>query len=120
MIIKTLSSATRGQMAVVGATMVVLLLVMTPHPARAAEQSSTQETALQVTGWVATIPYGALKMAYALGGGVVGGLAWGLTGGNTTVAQSVWVPSMTGDYIVRPENLTGEKPLHFVGGRPKP
>jgi hypothetical protein len=23
---------------------------------------------------------------------------------------------MTGDYIVQPQNLTGEKPLHFVGG----
>jgi hypothetical protein len=22
---------------------------------------------------------------------------------------------MTGDYIVQPQNLTGEKPLHFVG-----
>jgi hypothetical protein len=62
-----------------------------------------------------TIPYGAVKVAYALGGGIVGGLAWVGTGGNTEVAEAVWVPSITGDYIVRPENLSGERPIHFMG-----
>ena len=56
-----------------------------------------------------------MKVAYALGGGIVGGLAWVLSGGNTEVAKAVWIPSMTGDYIVQPQNLTGEKPLRSVG-----
>jgi len=38
-----------------------------------------------------------------------------VTGGNTAVAKAVWIPSMTGDYIVLPQNLTGEKSLHFMG-----
>jgi hypothetical protein len=62
-----------------------------------------------------TVPYGAVKSAYALSGGMVGGLAWVATGGNMEPAKGVWVPSMTGDYIVQPENLTGEKKLQFVG-----
>jgi hypothetical protein len=95
-----------------------LLIALTVNPATAAENSETSPggVALQAASWLATIPYGAVKVAYALGGGIVGGLAWAVTGGNTTVAKAVWIPSMTGDYIVRPENLTGEKPLHFVGG----
>lgn len=116
---KTLRKMNMRRWAVVGAA-VALLLLTTTRPAGAAESSTAQETALQVAGWVTTIPYGALKTAYALGGGVVGSLAWVLTGGNATVAQEVWMPSMTGDYIVRPENLTGNKPLRFVGGTPKP
>lgn len=119
MIRKALDKVRRGPMAVCGATLLVLV-VLADRPARATDSSNVNDTALQVAGWVTTIPYGALKVGYALGGGVVGSLAWIVTGGNTAVAQAVWVPSMTGDYIVRPENLTGEKPLHFVGGPSKP
>ena len=39
------------------------------------------------------------------------------------IAKAVWIPSMTGHYIVQPENLTGDKPLHFMGGsseKPQP
>ena len=95
-----------------------LLIALTGNPAIAADTSETspEGAALQAASWVATIPYGAVKVAYALGGGIVGGLAWMVTGGNTAVAKAVWIPSMTGDYIVQPQNLTGEKPLHFMGG----
>jgi hypothetical protein len=31
------------------------------------------------------------------------------------VAESIWIPSMTGDYAVRPRHLTGEDYLYFVG-----
>jgi hypothetical protein len=114
MIKKTLEGLTGRMMAVCGGS-VMLLLVLTTSPATAADHSLPQETALQAASWLTTIPYGAVKMAYALGGGVVGSLAWVVTGGNATVAKAVWIPSMTGDYIVRPENLTGASPLHFVG-----
>ncbi|MGQ0666065.1 MAG: hypothetical protein ACT4O4_03440 [Nitrospiraceae bacterium] len=97
-----------------------LLIVLTGSPAIAAERSDTSAggVALEATSWLLTIPYGAVKVAYALGGGIVGGLAWVVTGGNTEVAEGVWVPSITGDYIVRPENLSGERPIHFVGRGP--
>jgi hypothetical protein len=95
-----------------------LLIALTGNPAIAADTSGTgpEGAALQAASWVATIPYGAVKVAYALGGGIVGGLAWMVTGGNTAVAKAVWIPSMTGDYIVLPQNLTGEKSLLFMGG----
>jgi hypothetical protein len=95
-----------------------LLIVLTGIPAIAAEpsESSPHAAGLQAASWFATVPYGAVKVAYALGGGIVGGLAWAVTGGNTEVAKAIWIPSMTGDYVVQPQHLTGEKPLHFVGG----
>jgi hypothetical protein len=95
-----------------------LLIAWTGNPAIAAETSETSPNGagLQAASWLATVPYGAVKVAYALVGGIVGGLTWALTGGNTEIAKAVWIPSMTGHYIVEPENLTGDKPLHFMGG----
>jgi hypothetical protein len=94
-----------------------LVIALTGNPAIAEEISETspEGAGLQAASWFATVPYGAVKVAYALVGGIVGGLTWALTGGNTAIAKAVWIPSMTGHYIVQPENLTGDKPLHFMG-----
>lgn len=80
-----------------------------------ASPSRFKEAGLQAASWALTLPYGAAKVGYAIGGGIVGGFAWGMTGGKTEVAKSVWIPSMTGDYIVQPQHLTREKPLRFMG-----
>jgi len=98
------------------AVTVGLLLALTVSPAQAAQRSAAEDSGLQAVSWLATIPYGAAKLALALTGGIVGGLTWAATGGNTTTAKAVWTPTMTGDYIVQPQNLTGEKRLHFIGG----
>ncbi len=81
--------------------------------------ASPEAAGLQAACWALTIPYGAAKMAYSIGGGIVGGFAWAITGGNMEVAKSIWIPSMTGDYIVQPQHLTGEKYLYFVGVSPE-
>ena len=87
-----------------------------PAIAKQASETSPQGMGLQAASWLATAPYGSVKVAYALVGGIVGGLTWVFTGGNTESAKAVWIPSMTGQYIVQPENLTGDKPLRFMGG----
>lgn len=79
--------------------------------------SRSKEAVLQAASWLLTLPYGAAKVAYAIGGGIVGGLAWAMTAGNMEVGKSIWIPSMTGDYIVQPEHLTRQKPLRFLGAR---
>ena len=82
-----------------------------------AEDSGTPSGAgLQAASWLASVPYGAAKVLYAVSGGVVGSLAWVMTGGNTDIAKAIWSPTMTGHYIVQPQNLTGDQPLRFVGG----
>jgi hypothetical protein len=83
-----------------------------------AEESSSppsDNVALQVTSWLLTAPYGTVKAAYAIGGSIVGGIVWLGTGGDDQKAKSIWRPAITGDYIIRPENLAGQRPLHFVG-----
>jgi len=108
-----------------GGAVFCLLLVLTgkavwaqggeiPEPSRSS-LSELEEAGHQVTCWFVTVPYGAVKAAYAIGGGIAGGLAWVVTGGDMEVAESVWIPSMTGDYIVQPQHLTGQKPLRFLG-----
>jgi len=84
-------------------------------PSSPSHLSSPEAARLQAACWALTMPYGAAKMVYAIGGGIVGGFAWAVTGGNMAVAKSVWIPSMTGDYIVQPQHLTREKHLYFVG-----
>lgn len=97
-----------------------LLIALTGTPAIAEElsQHTPEEAALQAASWVLTVPYGAMKVVYALGGGVVGGLAWAVTLGNMEVAKAIWNPTMTGDYTVQTRHLTGETPLHFMGRDP--
>ena len=91
------------------------LSIVCTAPVAIAAEGQGGKAALEATSWLLTAPYGAFKAAYAIGGSIVGGIAWAVTGGNKEVAESIWVPAVTGDYIVRPENLTGERPLHFIG-----
>jgi hypothetical protein len=98
-------------------TAIALLIALGGSTAIAADDSQSAGGAgLQAASWLATVPYGAAKVVYAISGGVVGSLAWMMSGGNTDVAKAIWSPSMTGHYIVQPQNLTGDKALHFVGG----
>ena len=96
---------------------VSMLAVMGGTTVVGAEDSGSPSGAgLQAASWLATVPYGAAKILYAVGGGVVGSLAWVMTGGNTDIAKAIYTPTMTGHYIVQPQNLTGDRALHFVGG----
>ena len=99
-------------------TMVItlaLLIALGGNTAIAEDSGSASGAGLQAASWLATVPYGAAKVLYAVSGGVVGSLAWVMTGGNTEIAKAIWSPSMTGHYIVQPQNLTGDRALHFVG-----
>lgn len=106
----------RAWFSLVGAVALgVMVMTVTPAAADEGATSASKNVALEVTSWLLTAPYGAFKAAYALGGTAVGGFVWLATAGDTTVAKSVWTPAITGDYIVRPENLSGQRPLNFVG-----
>jgi hypothetical protein len=68
-----------------------------------------------MTSWLLTALYGVVEVAYAIGGSIVGGLAWVGAGGDSKVARSILGAVITGDSIIRLENLSGQKPIHFVG-----
>jgi len=93
-----------------------LALVLQASPVRAESSGSN-------AGWgsaavISSLVYGPVKMAYSLLGVVFGGIAWGLSGGDTEVMTAVIVPAVNGDYVVTPSHLRGEETLEFIGRRP--
>jgi hypothetical protein len=71
-------------------------------------------------GWgvltvLANVVYVPAKLVYAGLGGLTGGMALGLTGGDTKTAESVWEPSIFGNYFLTPSMVQGEEPFSFAG-----
>lgn len=79
------------------------------------EQGTPAGAGMQVAALGATLLYAPVKIVYALGGGIVGGFAYLLSGGSESTAKSIWIPSMMGTYLITPQHLTGERPVRFVG-----
>lgn len=87
--------------------------------AKEESRDTANEAGMGVASVLLSIPYGVVKVAYAIAGGVTGGLAYVFTGGNLKAAQSVWDTTMRGTYIITPEHLRGEKPIRFLGVPPE-
>ena len=106
---------------------VAILLIVTligsilAAPGMTLAQDQTSGTAssdglgIKVASWALTVPYCLAKTAFAIGGGIVGGLGYLFSGGNQHTAQAIWDTSVTGTYIIRPAHLRGEEPIHFFG-----
>jgi len=108
----------------IAALIILCIYVIMTVPAVHAEDTSddsggadftVSDTGMEAASGLATIVYFPLKAVFALGGGIVGGLTYAFTGGDEEATNKVWHTSMEGDYMVEPENLTGEKPLNFIG-----
>ena len=105
------------------ALIILCIYVIMTVPAVHAEDTSddsgaeiaVSDTGMSAASGLATIVYFPVKAAFSLAGGIVGGLTYAFTGGNEEATKDVWNASMGGDYMVEPENLTGEKPLNFIG-----
>lgn len=98
-------------------TVIFLVFLCSAPPAFAQNGASSKglDVLLNVSSWVVTVPYGAVKVAYAGLGGIVGGLSYLLTFGNLEPAQTVWQNTMLGTYVLTPAHLTGDEPIRFVG-----
>jgi hypothetical protein len=80
-----------------------------------AEGGSASSAGMGAAAGLSTILYLPLKAAFAIGGGLVGGLAYAFSGGNENAAKSIWTTSMYGTYIITPEHLRGDRPIRFLG-----
>jgi len=78
----------------------------------------SKESGLGVAAALSSLVYSPVKVVYAVGGLVIGSLAWVFTAGDTTVADKVYVRSLRGTYVITPEILRGEDPLIFIGRDP--
>jgi len=66
---------------------------------------------------ITNVFYMPVKVAYAIVGLPVGGLAYVLTAGDTEVSDRVWGSALGGDYVITPDKLLGHEPIYF-NGRP--
>ncbi len=74
-----------------------------------------KESGLGAAAALSSLVYGPLKLAYATGGVLVGAFAWAFTAGDTEVADKVFTRALRGNYVITPEILMGQAPLHFIG-----
>jgi hypothetical protein len=79
------------------------------------EGGSASSAGMQAAAGLSTLIYLPLKAAFAICGGIVGGLTYAFTAGNENAAKSVWTTSMYGTYIITPDHLRGDKPIRFLG-----
>jgi hypothetical protein len=68
---------------------------------------------------IASLIYAPIKLTYAAGGLVVGGLAWAFSGGDSNVAGIVLTPSLLGDYVITTNQLSGRREIEFFGRKPE-
>ena len=95
----------------------VLVLLLQASPASA--DSKGASAGLGSAAVISSLIYGPVKMAYSIVGVVFGGIAWGLSGGDTEVMSAVITPAVRGDYVVTPSHLRGEEHLEFIGRQPE-
>ena len=86
-----------------------------PASSDGTEGGSASSAGMGAAAGLSTILYFPLKAAFAIAGGLVGGLAYAFSGGNETTAKSIWTTSMYGTYIITPDHLRGDKPIRFLG-----
>ena len=86
-----------------------------PSSSQGTEGGDASSAGMQAAAGLLTIPYVVCKTAFAIAGGIVGGLTYAFTGGNENAAKSVWTTSMYGTYIITPDHLQGNRPIRFLG-----
>lgn len=96
---------------------ILMALAFAPGPAKA-EGSMGSDAGMGALAALSTLIYGPVKLVYATGGLLVGGLAWGLSGGDQDVLMAVITPAVRGDYVVTPRHLKMEDPIEFFGKDP--
>ncbi|MCP5041496.1 MAG: hypothetical protein GY944_10765 [bacterium] len=117
MIFSSSKAGRRTMVAVVTAT----VIAMAPASAWAEGDAKdmAQEAGIGVGTAVASLVYAPIKLVYAFGGLVVGGLAWAFSGGDSEVASVVLTPSLRGDYVVTRQQLLGRQEIEFFGRKPE-
>ena len=96
----------------------ILAIALQPGTARAEGDSAATEGGWGALAAVSSLIYGPVKVVYAATGLVFGGIAWGLSGGDSDVLTAVISPAVRGDYVITPSHIRGERTLEFIGREP--
>lgn len=87
----------------------------TPQSSQNTEGGTASSAGMQAAAAVSTILYFPFKAVFAIGGGIVGGLAYIFSGGSEQTAKSIWNTSLYGTYFITPDHLEGNRPIRFLG-----
>jgi hypothetical protein len=102
----------------VALAMVMVAVLALPAAALATDKRQAgRDASIGLATVVANIFYIPAKVGYAAIGGLTGGLTFALTGGNLDAAESVWVASGGGDYVLSPQHIQGQQRIQFSGTR---
>jgi hypothetical protein len=96
-------------------TAVATMLVAGAGRPAGAEESFAADFGVGVGAVATNLLYVPAKIVYATLGGITGGFAYLLTGGNLGVGRAIWVPSMGGTYVITPAMLRGRERVYFTG-----
>ena len=88
-----------------------------PPSSESTEGGTASSAGMQLAAGLSTLLYFPLKAAFAIGGGIVGGLTYVFSGGNEQAAKSVWDTSLYGTYIITPDHLRRQSAHPLPGGR---
>ena len=75
-------------------------LFVTPESGTALAVLSRAEAGVGALSAISSLVYGPAKLLYAITGTIIGGMAWGLSGGDGQVLHAVVTPAVRGDYVV--------------------
>ena len=94
------------------------LLAITLQAGPAWAESQAAEAGIGTAAALTSLIYGPVKVIYATLGLLIGGIAWGLSGGDSDVMNAIITPAVRGDYVVTPDMLRGRDDLEFIGRDP--
>jgi hypothetical protein len=86
-----------------------------PPSSASTEGGSASSAGMQAAAGFSTLLYLPFKAAFAIGGGIVGGLTYVFAGFDESSAKKVWNTTLYGTYIITPEHLQGDRPIRFLG-----
>lgn len=108
--------ATRGaRRGIALATLAVLLLAQPVRAEVEGRPSLAREGAFGASAALVSFVYGPLKIAYALGGLVLGGASFLWTWGDKETTNTVVSTALAGDYVITPDHLGGAADFDFAG-----
>ena len=86
-----------------------------PPSSESTEGGSASSAGMQAAAGFSTLLYLPFKAAFAIGGGIVGGLTYVFSGFDESSAKKVWNTTLYGTYIITPDHLQGNRPIRFLG-----
>ena len=111
-----MSTVNRSRRLRVALLTALLGITLQAGPARA--ESQTSEAGIGTAAALSSLIYGPVKVTYATLGLIIGGIAWGLSAGDSEVMNAILTPAVRGDYVLTPGMVRGRDDIEFIGRDP--